>query len=75
MFSFYIKKLNLFLFSLFQLLPLAMGKVYPSISRIAQHRIVQHNPDRALEGYISAYSKHDFQIPHPKIYQNLKGAL
>ena len=62
--------MNLFLFSLFQLLPLAMGKVYPSISRI-----VQHNPDGALEGYISAYSKHDFQIPHPKIYQNLKGAL
>ena len=59
--------MNFFLFSLFQLLPLAMGKVYSRISRIGQH-----NPDRALEGYISAYSKNHFQIPHPKIYQNLK---
>ena len=56
----------MFSFSPFRLLPLAKGKVYPSISKIGQH-----NPAINLEGYIVVYSKCDFQIPHAKIYQNV----
>ena len=64
-FSIYVKNEFVFIFT-FQLLPLATGKIYPSISKNGQH-----NPVVALEGYISAYSKCDFQIPHAKIYQNV----
>ena len=31
----------------------------------------QHNAALALEGYIFACSKWDFQIPHAKMYQNV----
>ena len=40
--------------------------IYPNISKIGQH-----NPAIALEGYISAHAKCDFQISHAKIYQNV----
>ena len=53
--------MNLLSFSPFSLLPLAMGKVYPSISKKGQH-----NPAIALEGYISAYSSVIFRFHTPK---------
>ena len=61
----------MFLFLPFWLLPLAMGKVYSSISKTGQHK-----PSIALEGYISAYIvKCDCQIPHAKIHQNVNFQL
>ena len=56
----------MFSFLPFWLLPLATGKVYPSISKIGQH-----NPAIALKITFSAYFKCDFQIPHVKIYQHV----
>ena len=47
------------------MLPLAIGKDYPSISKIGQQ-----NPGMALEDSISACFTSDFQICHTKIYQN-----
>ena len=64
-FSYYLQKINLFSFLPFSLLPLATGNIYPSISKIGQHNLAI-----AFEGYISTYSKCDFQILHAKIYPN-----
>ena len=47
------------------MLLLATGKDYTIILKIGQQ-----NPGKALENFISAYFKSDFQIPHAKIYQN-----
>ena len=69
-FSYYLQKINLFSFLPFLLLPLATGNVYHSLSKIGQH-----NPAIAFEGYISTYSKFDFQIIHAKIYMNVNFQL
>ena len=69
-FSYYLQKINLFSFLPFPLLPLATGRVYHSLSKIGQH-----NPAIAFEGYISTYSKCDFQIIHAKIYPNVNFQL
>ena len=69
-FGYYLQKNNLLSFVPFLLLPLATGNVYPSISKIGQH-----NPALTFEGYISTYSKCDFQILHAKIYPNVNFQL
>ena len=55
--------MNMFSFLPFQLLPSATGKKYPSISKIGHY-----NPAIALEDFIFAYYKYDFQVHHSKIY-------
>ena len=68
-FSYYLQKIK-FSFLPFLLLPLATGIICPGISKIGQH-----NPAIAFEGYISTYSKCDFQILLAKIYPNVNFQL